>query len=172
MPQPDLAHGERLPDLRCRPPIHAPSPCSPNTPGASTRAISKGSAGCSPTESSPTLRAPWSSRGAEAAADLFAATTRRFADGTPRTKHLTTNSIVELSDDRRRADVRSYFVVLQQIDDGPLQPIAAGRYHDRLALVDDRWEFRERMMLPEMFGDVSNHLLFDPSQLVDPREPE
>jgi ketosteroid isomerase-like protein len=107
-------------------------------------------------------------RGEQAAAELFAATTRRFADGTPKTKHLTTNSIVELSDDGRRASVRSYFVVLQKVDGSPLQPIVAGRYHDQLELIGGRWRFRERCMLPEMFGDVSNHLLFDPSHLVDP----
>jgi ketosteroid isomerase-like protein len=110
-------------------------------------------------------------RGEQGVAGLFAATTRRFADGTPKTKHVTTNSIVEVSDDGRQAAVRSYFVVLQKVDDGPLQPIAAGRYHDQLELTDGRWAFRERCMLPEMFGDVSNHLLFDPSQLVDPGEP-
>jgi hypothetical protein len=38
-------------------------------------------------------------------------------------------------------------------------------------LVDGRWGFRKRRMIPEMFGDVSNHLLFDPSQLVAPDEP-
>jgi hypothetical protein len=108
--------------------------------------------------------------GPDEVAKLYRTTTRRFADGTPKTKHLTTNAIVDVSPDGREAAVRSYFVVLQQVDDGPLQPIAAGRYHDRVALVDGRWRFRERRMLPEMFGDVSNHLLFDPSDLVDPGE--
>lgn len=104
-------------------------------------------------------------RGAGAVTRLFEATTRRFPDGTPKTKHLTTNSIVEPAADGATARVRSYFVVLQKVDDGPLQPIAAGRYHDHLEQVDGGWEFRERRMLPEMFGDVSNHLLFDPTTL-------
>lgn len=105
-------------------------------------------------------------RGARAVTRLFEATTRRFPDGTPKTKHLTTNSIVELAADGTTALVRSYFVVFQKVDDGPLQPIAAGRYHDRLEQVDGGWEFRERRMLPEVFGDVSNHLLFDPTTLA------
>lgn len=107
--------------------------------------------------------------GGEVAA-LYRTTTRRFDDGTPRTKHLTANTIVELSEDGTEARARSYFVVFQQVDDGPLQPIVAGRYHDTLALVDGRWHFRERQMIPEMFGDVSSHLLFDASQLADLEE--
>jgi hypothetical protein len=106
-------------------------------------------------------------RGARAVTRLFESTTRRFPDGTPKTKHLTTNSIVELSEDGSTARVRSYFVVFQKVDAGPLQPIAAGRYHDQLERVDGSWEFRERRMVPEMFGDVSNHLLFDPSTLTE-----
>jgi 3-phenylpropionate/cinnamic acid dioxygenase small subunit len=108
--------------------------------------------------------------GADQVATLYRVTTRRFGDGTPKTKHVSSNAIVEESDDGSEATVRSYFVVFQQVDDGPLQPIAAGRYRDRVALVDGRWRFRERRMLPQMFGDVSNHLLFDPSDLVDPGE--
>jgi 3-phenylpropionate/cinnamic acid dioxygenase small subunit len=106
--------------------------------------------------------------GAHQVEKLYRTTTRRFADGTPKTKHLTTNAIVEESSDGSEATVRSYFVVFQQLDGGPLQPIAAGRYVDHLALVDGAWRFRERRMVPEMFGDVSNHLLFDPSDLVEP----
>jgi SnoaL-like domain len=106
-------------------------------------------------------------RGADAVAALYHATTRRFDDGTPRTKHLTTNHIVELSDDGIEATVRSYFVVLQQIPGGALQPIVAGRYRDRLVRKEGGWSFRERQMVPEMFGDVSRHLLFDVSIIVD-----
>lgn len=106
-------------------------------------------------------------RGARAVGKLFAATTRRFADGTPRTKHVTTNTIVEPGPNDDEVTVRSYFVVLQQVEGGPLQPIVAGRYRDRMVRVDGGWRFRERQMLPEMFGDVSQHLLFDPADLTD-----
>jgi 3-phenylpropionate/cinnamic acid dioxygenase small subunit len=104
-------------------------------------------------------------------ADLYRATTRRFDDGTPKTMHVTTNVIVESSGDEQVASVRSYYVVMQLVGSGPLQPIAGGRYHDRLELVDGAWRFRERKMIPEMFGDVSQHLLFDVSRIIDPEEP-
>ena len=108
-------------------------------------------------------------QGASEVAALYRSTTRRFADGTPRTKHLTTNQIVALDDDGATALVRSYFVVLQQVDDGPLQPIVAGRYRDRLDHVNGTWRFASRQMLPALLGDVSKHLLFDVSRLADGR---
>jgi hypothetical protein len=103
--------------------------------------------------------------GQESVAQLYRSTTRRFEDGTPKTKHLTTNVIEHLDEQGTRAEVRSYFVVFQKVGDGPLQPIAAGRYHDQLVRSSEGWHFDERRMIPEMFGDVSNHLLFDPSLL-------
>ena len=110
--------------------------------------------------------------GAEQVTRLYETTTRRFADdGTPKTKHIASNVIVDLSADGRTASVRSYFVVMQRVGDEPLRPIVAGRYHDRLELTDGAWQFRERRMVPEMFGDVSQHLLFDVRQLTDPEAP-
>jgi len=109
-------------------------------------------------------------RGRAAVSSLYQSTTRRFEDGTPKTKHITTNTIVENSDDGLTARARSYFVVLQQVQDGPIEPIAAGRYHDKLVRLDNGWQFTERQMLPEMFGDVSQHLLFDASKLANPQE--
>jgi 3-phenylpropionate/cinnamic acid dioxygenase small subunit len=84
--------------------------------------------------------------------------TRRHADGTPRTKHVTSNPIVEISPDGLHATVRSYFTVLQQTAAVPLQPIIAGRYEDRMERVDGTWRFAHRHMIPELFGDLSDHL--------------
>ena len=56
-------------------------------------------------------------------------------DGTPRTKHVTTNPIIEV-DDAETASCRSYYTVLQQTDELPLQTIVTGRYHDRFECVE------------------------------------
>jgi len=85
--------------------------------------------------------------------------TKRHADGTTRTKHVTTNVIVELDEGGATASARSYFTVLQQTDVIPLQPIIAGRYEDRFEKVDGAWRFVERRMVPELIGDLSDHLL-------------
>lgn len=83
------------------------------------------------------------------------------ADGTPRTKHVTTNPIVEVDEAGGTASCRSYYTVLQQTDDLPLQAIVAGRYHDRFERADGQWRFCYRdLTLIDMVGDVSQHLTY------------
>jgi 3-phenylpropionate/cinnamic acid dioxygenase small subunit len=80
-------------------------------------------------------------------------------DGTPRTKHVTTNPIVEVDEDAGTASCRSYYTVLQQTDDFALQTIVTGRYHDRFERVDSTWRYSYRdLTLIDMVGDVSHHL--------------
>ena len=80
-------------------------------------------------------------------------------DGTPRTTHVTTNPIVEVDEALGTATCRSYYTVLQQLGDGPLVPIVAGRYHDRFERVADEWRFSERdYSMMDLVGDVSRHL--------------
>ncbi len=82
-----------------------------------------------------------------------------YEDGTPRTKHVTTNPIVEVDEALGTATCRSYYTVLQQIDDGPLEPIVAGRYHDRFERVADEWRFSERdYSMMDLVGSASGHL--------------
>lgn len=100
--------------------------------------------------------------GAEAVEALYVATTRRYDDdGTPHTKHVTTNISVDLDDAGERAVVRSYFTVFQGLADFPLQAIISGRYEDLVERVDGAWAFRERRMHPELYGDLSRHLLIE-----------
>jgi 3-phenylpropionate/cinnamic acid dioxygenase small subunit len=121
-------------------------------------------------------RSPTTS-GAAAIAKLFAATTRRYPDpvpdvedpsrsGTPRTRHLVLNPIVEVSqqDGASTATARSTFCVVQATDTVPLQPIVVGRYFDGFSCDDDGWYFTSRRVDVEMVGDVSAHLTFDPAE--------
>jgi 3-phenylpropionate/cinnamic acid dioxygenase small subunit len=98
-------------------------------------------------------------RGSEQARTLYERTTRRYEDGTPRTRHLTTNLRVEVDEAAGSARARSYFTVLQGLPDFPLQPIVAGRYEDRFERAPGGWRFAERRMFVELVGDVSRHLL-------------
>ena len=100
--------------------------------------------------------------GASAASALYAATTRRHEDGTPLTAHVITNVIVEgLGPDE--VEMRSRFTVFQATPTLPLQPVVVGRYVDRVARGADGWHFVRRRMIPERWGDVSEHLTFDPT---------
>ena len=98
-------------------------------------------------------------RGAEAVRRLYTSTVRLYDDGTPRTKHVTTNVVVEIDDEGATATARSYFTVLQQLEDFPLQVVVAGRYHDAFAQVDRTWRFRVRRIHVDLQGDLSRHLL-------------
>ncbi len=94
-------------------------------------------------------------RGAPAVARLYGGMVV-LHDGSPRTRHLTTNPVIQVDGDT--ASCRSSFVVLQQVGDGPLQPVAAGRYRDSFARTDGRWRFAVRAFHLDQVGDTSQHL--------------
>ena len=79
--------------------------------------------------------------------------------GNPCTKHLSTNLIIEIDQNRASASARSYFTVIQAVKDFPLQPIISGRYHDSFKKTDEIWEFTKRIMHVDLMGDCSFHLL-------------
>ncbi|MFF2732250.1 nuclear transport factor 2 family protein [Streptomyces sp. NPDC058008] len=97
-------------------------------------------------------------RGREAIEKLFRDTLIVHADGTPRTQHVTTNVAVEVDELTGTAVSRSYVTVLQALPGLPLQPIAAGRYHDRFQHREGRWCFVERRVRITLVGEVSHHL--------------
>ena len=102
--------------------------------------------------------------GADDIAKLFATTTRRYPEhgNTPRTRHLVLNPVVELSGDGTAA-TRSTFCVMQDTETVSIQPIVVGRYYDAFARDDEGWYFTERKVDIQMIGDVSAHLMVDPS---------
>nr|WP_316525176.1 nuclear transport factor 2 family protein [Kitasatospora sp. K002] len=97
--------------------------------------------------------------GGEAIEAMFRGLLIVYADGTPRTQHVTGNVAVEVDENAGTAAARSYVTVFQSLPDFPLQAIAAGRYRDGFARGEDgRWRFVERQARITMFGDVSRHL--------------
>ena len=81
-----------------------------------------------------------------------------YDDGTPRTKHVTTNLGIEVDDAAATAVSRSYFTALQALPDLALQPIVSGRYYDRFERRDGQWRFVERRVQTDLVGDLSRHL--------------
>jgi 3-phenylpropionate/cinnamic acid dioxygenase small subunit len=100
--------------------------------------------------------------GAAPVLGIFEAMVRRYDDGTPRTKHVTTNLIIDADEGAGRATARSYYTVFQQLDGFPLQPIIAGRYEDAFEKVDGSWRMTERVIFCDLVGDLSRHLTVDP----------
>jgi 3-phenylpropionate/cinnamic acid dioxygenase small subunit len=93
---------------------------------------------------------------------------RLYPDGTPRTKHVVSNPIIDVDEHAGTADCRSYYTVLQQTDGFPLQAIVTGRYHDRFERVDGQWRYSYRdLTLIDMVGDVSHHLTHPIAPTVD-----
>ncbi|WP_336054544.1 nuclear transport factor 2 family protein [Streptomyces sp. CA2R101] len=97
-------------------------------------------------------------RGREAIEKMFRDTLIVYADGTPRTQHVTTNIAIEVDEQANTAISRSYVTVLQALPDLPLQPIVGGRYHDRFERRGEQWLFTERRVRVNLVGDVSHHL--------------
>lgn len=96
--------------------------------------------------------------GRDAIEKMFRDTLIVYADGTPRTQHVTTNVAIEVDEQAGTAVARSYVTVLQALPDLPLQPIAGGRYHDRFERRDGQWRFGERRVRITLVGDVNRHL--------------
>ena len=88
-----------------------------------------------------------------------------YPDGSLRTKHVTTNVMIEADDERGTANARSYFTVFQATDGFPLQPIIAGRYHDTFHRIDGTWWFNERLVLTDLIGEMSHHVVGNPMGL-------
>ena len=81
-----------------------------------------------------------------------------FYDGVPATKHVITNVVVEVAEDRHTATARSYYTAFQARPELPLQPILAGRFHDRFEREAGRWRFSEREIHADLFGDLRLHI--------------
>jgi 3-phenylpropionate/cinnamic acid dioxygenase small subunit len=92
--------------------------------------------------------------------EMYGRSTRIYEDtGTPKTKHVTTNLVIDVDDEAGTARARSYFTVLQATPELALQPIIAGRYHDRFDRAEGTWRFAERHIICDLFGDLSHHLM-------------
>ena len=99
--------------------------------------------------------------GRDAVLKMYSGATRLYEDGTPKTRHVTTNAIIEVDDEVGAARARSYYTVFQQTESLPLQPIVCGHYHDEFRRIDGKWWFDTRTIFIDLTGDLSQHLLFE-----------
>jgi hypothetical protein len=86
--------------------------------------------------------------------------TRRYPDdGTPHTRHVISNPIVNIDEEAGTATCRYYITVFQRTNEFPLQPVWANKYEDQLRRVDGQWRFHHRRGFAHLPGDTSHHLL-------------
>jgi 3-phenylpropionate/cinnamic acid dioxygenase small subunit len=91
--------------------------------------------------------------------DIWKRLIRLYPCGTPRTRHLVSNIILDMDEEAGWAKTRSCYTVYQATEDLPLQLIAAGRYHDEFERIEGSWRFCYRdYSLLDMVGDMSAHL--------------
>lgn len=83
---------------------------------------------------------------------------RLYPDGTPRTRHIASNLILE-EDGPGRAKAQSYIMVFQSTGGFSLQPIIGGRNIDRFEKIGGTWRFSARTIESDMFGDLKSHLM-------------
>ncbi|MFJ1765163.1 nuclear transport factor 2 family protein [Amycolatopsis sp. NPDC088138] len=95
-------------------------------------------------------------RGSTGVTRMLQSTVILYDDGTPRTKHVTTN--VSISVTGNTAVSQAYFTVLQAVPGFPLQTIAAGCYRDTFTRSSGGWQFTERAVTVDLVGDISHHL--------------
>jgi hypothetical protein len=93
---------------------------------------------------------------------LYERSTRRYDDGTPLSKHVITNVMVDVGEEAHTARSRSYFTVLQAVAGAlALQPVIAGRYRHGYERVDDAWRVTSMHVVIDLVGDLSHHMLLD-----------
>lgn len=85
-----------------------------------------------------------------------------YPDGTPKTRHLISNPIIDINEETGTATATSTFTVLQQTDELPLQIVATGYYNDRFEKHNGHWRFSYReSTLPHIYGNIHQHINFD-----------
>ena len=100
-----------------------------------------------------------------------------YADGTPRTRHLVTDTIIDVDEGAGRATARSYNTTLQQAPGYPIEIIATAKYEDIFERVDGAWRFSERLIRSasidnvhrDFIGDMSRHTRSAPPAPTPPR---
>ncbi|MFN2562393.1 MAG: nuclear transport factor 2 family protein [Jatrophihabitans sp.] len=97
-------------------------------------------------------------RGAQAVQALYERGTR-LHDDSPRTRHLTANTVIEVSGGHAAA--RSAYVVFQGAGGFPLQPVITGRYRDEFVRDTEGWRFARRQFFVDHLGDLSHHLTYE-----------
>jgi 3-phenylpropionate/cinnamic acid dioxygenase small subunit len=89
-----------------------------------------------------------------------------YDDGTPRTRHVVSNIIIEVDEAGGTASARSYNATLQHVPGHPIEIIATARYFDSFELVGDAWRFCRRIIRHSSIDGVNRDFTGDMSRHV------
>lgn len=79
-------------------------------------------------------------------------------DGKPNTKHVMSNVQIDVDKGNELAEAQCYITVFQAVPGKfPLQAIFIGCYHDQFEQVDSVWRFKQRLISPDLIGDIAFH---------------
>ena len=92
---------------------------------------------------------------------MYARHPRKYDDGTPLTKHVITNPIVEVADDGLTGTCRSYYTVFQKAGDAAAAADHQRPLPRRVRAGRRRVALRRRHMGVDHIGDLSLHLLIE-----------
>ena len=104
--------------------------------------------------------------GAQETANQFKLTTKLYPKGGARTHHISTNLIIEVDEGAGKATCQSHYVMYQQTDELPLQPIDAGRNFDEFERIDGTWHWTRRFIRVLLHGNLSHHLKVNTTPFV------
>ena len=91
---------------------------------------------------------------------LYDMATKIYEDGTPKTRHNTSNVQLHINEAEGTARSTSYYCVTQATPELPLQVIVTGHYKDTFHRLDGVWWFDNRIMFVDQVVAVSHHLKF------------
>ena len=99
--------------------------------------------------------------GQEAIEALYRRTTRRYEDGTPRTKHVMTNVIVDVDDGREPVES----LLLHRPPSGARRARSPARHRrtlpSPLRAIRRRWRVTSMHIIIDLVGELGHHMLFD-----------
>jgi 3-phenylpropionate/cinnamic acid dioxygenase small subunit len=98
--------------------------------------------------------------GTAAVRQMYEMAIRIYEDGTPKTRHHTSNVQLYIDDAAGTARSTSYYCVTQATSKLPLQVIVTGHYKDTFHRLNGTWWFDTRTMFVDQLGDVDHHLKF------------
>ena len=91
---------------------------------------------------------------------------RIYEDGTPRTRHTTTNIDLAIDEQSGTAKCQCYLTVFQQTSEFPLQVIFSRHYFDDCERADEVWRLKKRLIRYQLVGDMSAHVKA-PQKLIE-----